>query len=382
MAHTTVLRFVGLVVSFALSSSGAAPSSPEQSSYLQQLRFSPNGRYVLAQDDAGITVLTTQPLAILFRIPAGTATPAQFTSDSSEIAFLSSITRASPPVSEPEKLTPHLEWWSVAGKNRVGFFDAPAAGCGTLVLSPDGRVLACDDTEGTLKLFDVPACKVLYEKRQLVKQVAISPPDQFPRLYWRDLGKATIDFSPDGRYLRACGLGGDSLLWDVRARAEVRFPGVLRSLRGHSLADGVFVAPNRIILLTGFSSKFRIAKLASFPEGQVQSKQKIPWGLVLRTTDPGFVLIRPLVPSGPTVFVDPAAPMAGILPHTHHLILRDDLFDQRTTAVELSTGHIIESKHGLIDVLGSYYVAQPNPGEVGLYERGKGLQTTVSLKAD
>ena len=74
--------------------------------------------------------------------------------------------------------------------------------------------------------------------------------------------------------------------------------------------------------------------------------------------------------------------MAGILPHTHHLILRDDLFDQRTTAVELSTGHIIESKHGLIDVLGSYYVAQPNPGEVGLYERGKGLQTTVSLKAD
>lgn len=105
-------------------------------------------------------------------------------------------------------------------------------------------------------------------------------------------------------------------------------------------------------------------------------------GLVLRATDPGFVLIRPLLPSGPTVSVNPSAPMAGILPHTHHLSLRNDLFDQRSTAVELNTGHIIESKQSLIDVFGPYYVTQPNTGELGLYERGKGLQATVSLKAD
>jgi hypothetical protein len=149
---------VGLTLLWAV---GAAQNVVKRSTYLGQGRFSPDGHYILAQDDAVIVVLTTQPLAILFRIPAVKAAPAQLAPDSSEIAFLSSITRVSPPVSEPEKLTPQLEWWSVAGKNRVGFFDAPAAGCGTLVLSPDGRMLACDDIQGTLKLFDVPACKVL-----------------------------------------------------------------------------------------------------------------------------------------------------------------------------------------------------------------------------
>ena len=51
-------------------------------------------------------------------------------------------------------------------------------------------------------------------------------------------------------------------------------------------------------------------------------------------------------------------------------------------AVELVTGHIIESDQSAIDVFGPYHMAQPDPGELGLYERGEGLQTTVSLKAD
>ncbi len=47
--HMTVLRFVGLAVSLAWSAFGvSAPSSREPSSYLPQLRFSPNGRYILA----------------------------------------------------------------------------------------------------------------------------------------------------------------------------------------------------------------------------------------------------------------------------------------------------------------------------------------------
>ena len=296
---------IGLTVMWTV---GATQNLVRRSTYLGQLRFSPDGHYILAQDDAEIVVLTTQPLAILFRVSAVKATPAQFTPDSSEIAFLSSITRVSPPAYEPEKLTPHLEWWSVAGKNRVGFFDAPAGGCGTLVLSPDGRVLACDDTQGTLKLFDVPACKVLYEKRQFVRQLDISGPDDFPRLYDGDLSEATIDFSPDGHYLWAKGLGGDSLLWDVRERATVRYLGVLRSLRGNSLDREVFVAPNRIIILpSGFGSKLQIARLASFPEGQLLSKRKIPMGRVLSATDPGFVLIRPVSDTaGPFVFMKPS----------------------------------------------------------------------------
>jgi hypothetical protein len=370
--------FVCLVLTLSLGV-GAAQNVVRSSTYLGQLRFSPDGRYVLGQDDAEITVLTAPPLAILFRIPAVRATPAQFTPDSAEVVFLSSVPRTGTQASEPEKPTPHLERWSIAGRDRVGFFEAPATGCGTLVLSPDGRVLACNDSQGTLKLVDVPARQTLYEKRQFVRLVSISAPDEFRRLYAGDLGKATIDFSPDGHYLRASASGGDSLLWDVRGRTAVRFLGALRSLRSHPLSDGVFLAPNRIILLAGFSSEFRIAKLVSFPDGQVLSTQRIPMGRVLSATDPDFVLIRPLGRAGPTVLVDPSAPMAGILPNTHRLILRDPLFEQRTAAVDLSTGHVIESKQSLIDVHGPYYVAQPSPDEVGLYDREKGIQAVVTI---
>jgi hypothetical protein len=52
-----------------------------------QLRFSPDGRYSLAQDVSEITVLAVTPLAKLFRISAENAGDAQFTPDSLEIVF-------------------------------------------------------------------------------------------------------------------------------------------------------------------------------------------------------------------------------------------------------------------------------------------------------
>jgi hypothetical protein len=50
-------------------------------------RFSPDGRYLLAQDDSGITVLSREPLATLFRIPSGEAENARFSGDSQLVTF-------------------------------------------------------------------------------------------------------------------------------------------------------------------------------------------------------------------------------------------------------------------------------------------------------
>src|SRR5580692_408745 len=84
------LAIVGLAL--ALSSGLVAAENPSApNAWLRQLRFSPDGHYVLAQDDAEITVLTVRPLAILFRMPAENATLAQFTVDSAEVVFASSI---------------------------------------------------------------------------------------------------------------------------------------------------------------------------------------------------------------------------------------------------------------------------------------------------
>jgi predicted Zn-dependent protease len=56
---------------------------------INHLRFSPDGKYILSQDDGGVDVLTREPLKHLFHIDAPEARPAQFTPDSSSLVFYS-----------------------------------------------------------------------------------------------------------------------------------------------------------------------------------------------------------------------------------------------------------------------------------------------------
>jgi hypothetical protein len=71
----------------------AGQDTPALGGSIRQLRFSPDGRYALAQDDAVVTVLTLEPFAILFQIPTHYATDAQFTPDSRSVVFASSVSR-------------------------------------------------------------------------------------------------------------------------------------------------------------------------------------------------------------------------------------------------------------------------------------------------
>ena len=50
--------------------------------------------------------------------------------------------------------------------------------------------------------------------------------------------------------------------------------------------------------------------------------------------------------------------------------------------MELATGEIIINNRFAFDVFGNYYTAEPNLGEVGLYERGKGIVAVVSLHSN
>jgi glutamine phosphoribosylpyrophosphate amidotransferase len=89
----------------------------------------------------------------------------------------------------------------------------------------------------------------------------------------------------------------------------------------------------------------------------VLSKPKIPaGGRLSRATDPGFILIHPF---GLDAYLDPQA--------------------RRTAAAEFRTGQVIISETPALDVFGNYYVAQLANGELGLYDRSKGLQATVKL---
>jgi hypothetical protein len=62
----------------------AAPDQPVKvlPGLLVHIRFSPDGRYVLAQSHTEVNVLTVHPLAVLFTIPVESATVAEFSPDS------------------------------------------------------------------------------------------------------------------------------------------------------------------------------------------------------------------------------------------------------------------------------------------------------------
>jgi hypothetical protein len=143
-----ILQFA-LAALLALAPVPVVANAPAQVESLRQLRFSPDGRYILAQDSSGIAVLPVSPLAVLFRIPAKLAGDAQFTPDSQQFIFVSSLARADrQPAADGGRTLlvrspPHVERWNIADGTRVEWTEIKGLNCATEQLSPDGRILAC-----------------------------------------------------------------------------------------------------------------------------------------------------------------------------------------------------------------------------------------------
>jgi hypothetical protein len=281
--------------------------------------------------------------------------------------------------------TPRLERWSIADHTRADAREIPWRACGTGELSPDGWALACLGFDWTLHLVEADSTKTILERRNfgegkeecwlggetditmryyghhaLHRFVAVRP----------EPGSARVAFSSDGRFVVAVAepAGAGSVAWDLRNGSAVALKRSLKLLTWEtcpcelSPCSGqffAFVGRDRLIIsnLWWSSKGLTTAKLIAFPSGNLLSTPKLPPGPVFRATDPGFVLVRP--------FGEGTRP--------------NDPTAQRAAAVELATGEVIISNTRALDVFGSYYVAEPSTGTVGLYERGKGLQATVPL---
>jgi hypothetical protein len=117
---------------------------------LDRVRFSPNGQYVLAQDETSIHVLSRSPLKLLFSIDAPGAKDAHFTPDSTQVVF--------------HYQTMRVERWNVATGKRENFFElVDYEGCPQTSLSPDGKTFVClsSPTHGIwLKMMDVDTGKL------------------------------------------------------------------------------------------------------------------------------------------------------------------------------------------------------------------------------
>ncbi len=135
----------------------------------------------------------------------------------------------------------------------------------------------------------------------------------------------------------------------------------------------IFLTPDRVVTSNTIlmaSQTATPATLWALPQGRALSKFKVPLGRLFPAADADFVIVRPFTPPIPI-----APPYAGLAPE-------GDFNRSRAGAIDVRTGQAIVSEAPALDVFGSYYVmAQPN-GDVGLYERGKGLQASASLRAD
>ena len=376
-----LLQFIA-VVSFFLatllcSSALVAAGTPVGNGYVRLLRFSPDGRYVLAQDDSRVTILAVDPLAVLLWAPAENAGSADFTPDSRDVMFVSAG---------------YLERWHISDGSHMARIPVTPGQCETETLSPDGRALACVDSAGTLALADLVSGEVVRWKNAL-GTASIDRPWQLGTdktmeqsikgvvTYSGERGSARIAFSPDGRFLVAVPKVYDSsgFAWDRRENRKVTLGEGLKRLRwaeedALETPHFVFVTPDRLVISGRWSERMiEPATVVTFPSGKVMSKLKIPPGVLHRATDTTVVIVRPYgrytpPPSAMKAFA--ADGFSMVYPYSQY----------GAVAVEMSTGQVITSDTPALDVLGKYYI-EAHTGEVGLYERGKGLKASVSLEA-
>ena len=239
---------------------------------LSHVKFSPDGRYILAQDVDKIYVLSREPLAYLFSIDALGAQPAQFTPDSQSVVWHNSNL--------------HVEKWGIQTQKRVSVYEPVVAkGCSGTALAADGKTVACAGTDGTLRLLDVATGSVAFEK----KHFDSSSSELGPMIFVAH-GMA---FSPDGRYFLA-GNREAAFGFDTQERSEFSPRGAIKSVASRGF---VFAGPDRLF---GWDSATpHQVDLVSFPAGRMlwhgllgpttfDAVSRRDYVLLTRTTDEGI----------------------------------------------------------------------------------------------
>lgn len=210
---------------------------------INQVRFSPDGRYVLAQGSGKIYILNRDPFRYLFQIEAWGAQPAEFTPDAKSVVFSTTNLR--------------VEVWDVAGQKRVSAYEPVfLRGCQSSLLAPDGKTLACSRADGALILLDLQSGEQIMQKKSFHRST----------LWGLHMG-----FSPDAHYFVAANYD-DSVAFDTQTKSTVRLQGELTS----TLAGGfAFLGPDR---LAGRDPRNLHVSLMTFPSGKLLGSLSIGLG--------------------------------------------------------------------------------------------------------
>lgn len=243
------------------------------------LRFSPDGRYLLAQDENGIYVLTRDPPKLMFSIPADDVYNPSFSPNSHSIVFYDRYLR--------------VESWSIEEQKRTAVQEVTIrGGCLQTALSPDGRYLACLKQDFALSLVDVASNTSVAAKdhfyvpfyRELLWLFAAmaSSPVSNPELIH-------MGFSPDGRFFLA-GFRTTHFAFDLVNRHDALLPSSIKDLTSTNFT---FLGPDRIMAVDPSSPGK--SPLLCFPSGERLDQLPLTAGTKLGSVAHGdYVLVRPV----------------------------------------------------------------------------------------
>jgi WD40 repeat protein len=256
------------------------------------LRFSPDGKYALAQDDSSVYVLTRDPFQFVFRIDAPDAYPAMFSSDSQTLSFYTGGLR--------------VETWNLGDESRTALHDIVLQHeCTQTELSPDGRFLACEELEPAVRLdtqerivgiadihvFDVATGQAVFEKKAFSQ-----PPlaELFELLFsggtvnlWSRLD--TMRFSPDARYFVVSSHAGESVAVDLTTNKAIPLPGAIKN---YLEKEFVFIGPDKIAGVN--LAHANESGIVRFPSGEVV--EQFPLGIqnIEAPAHGNYILLRPI----------------------------------------------------------------------------------------
>jgi hypothetical protein len=260
------------------------PLDPAMRPALERIRFSPDGNYILAQDESKIYVLSRAPLKVLFSIDAEGADDAQFSPDSQHVTFDYSDMR--------------VESWEIASQKRDSIHDlVDYRGCIERSLAPDGKTFACMRAEGEgvgLSLLDVETEKPFYENKKF---------NEFPG--WGN--QVEIVYSPDGKIMLAL-VGGRSFAFDLAQRKAIPLRGHLSTLIAARVA---FAGSRKVAFACGGAQTDKGGAvlypmcLDSFPDGEKLGRFLIGDQWIRSVTQGDQVLIGPAKENA-ALLIDPA----------------------------------------------------------------------------
>lgn len=306
---------------------------------ITHLRFSPDGKFILAQDDSGINVLSSDPFSLLFHIEGPEAEKAMFSPDSKSIVFYNSNL--------------HVERWNVGDGAKAEAHEVvtTSRSCFQAQVSSDGKTVACYDNKLDLSIYEVATNELLFRKEQFY-----GPQDFFE--YWIfvlsiragvDLNILNMQFSPDNRYFLAArsdknrmgfrvdavstGFDKFAIAVDLTTRKPISIGGNIKSL----LTGGAtFYSPTALI--GEYFTDADRSGIYAFPDGKKIEQIKLAGTSFAMAQQGDYVVIRPITdyPAG--------------------------IFDVKAKKV------ILANKQSAIDVYGNTYVAERRNGELALYD--------------